>query len=230
MQNKNNKTLSAVLTPDSVLSVIIDPIFKIYAIQDYAIENFISKYHSGDFIDYDVIILNANNKFIFSDNSTIRSTEDFSVGVQKFTGQNTFVKFIQHIEDLKTTKHVSALIDHYYYLKFQDIIHLHFEQGVMHVYIKQNGLFILYNFYTVENEVDLLYFCNLAFESVNEEIKQDNRWVLSGLIDKGSLFEKTILKYFPSFEYVDIPITYTQELVKYPTHYYFLHYLNILCE
>jgi hypothetical protein len=230
MPNKEYKTLSAVITPDSVLSVIIDHNYTIHKAQNFEIEDFISKIHSGDFIDYQLNLVNAGNKFIHSDNAVYQSHEDFSVGLQKFTGQDIFVKFIQHADELKTEKHVSALIDHYYYLQEKDVIHLHFEKQSMHVYIKQNGFFILYNVFTIENANDVLYFCNLAFESINDEIKPNNKWMLSGLIDQNSVFETIILKYFPSFSYVKIPVTLDKTMKESKSHYYFLHYLNLVCE
>lgn len=230
MINNKNKTLSAVITSDSVLSVIIDDDSVIYDSTTYPVDEFISKKHAGDFIDYQIKILSATDKFVISDNSNYEDHEDFSVGCQKFTGQNIFVKFIQHFKELNTSVHVCALLDHYYYLSEKEVIHLHFEKNAMHLYIKQNGLFILYNVYNVENEIDVLYFCNLAFDSLNEQLKPENLWVLSGWIDKDSIYEKTLLKYFPSFTYIKTPISFVGGPSKLNNHYFFLHYLNQLCE
>jgi hypothetical protein len=153
--------------------------------------------------------------------------EEYITGCTKFTGQNIYVKFIQHFSEVKADFHISALIDHHYYLKERDVIHLHFEKDFMYVYIKQNGLFILFNIYEIGNVADVLYFCNLAFDTLNDQVKESNKWILSGKIDVNSQIHKNIISYFPEFNFAHVPLRTVNTGEK--GHYHFFHYLNLTC-
>ena len=229
MSEIKNKTLSVVVTHDSVFFIDSDPKLTFSNSGQKEILDFISNLHAGDYIDYNIKVVNAGNKFIISDNDRHLQSEDFLTGCTKFTGQNIYVKFIQHFSELNTSNHISALIDHYYYLKEKDVIHLHFEKGNMYIYIKQNGLFILYNNYEIGIESDVLYFCNLAFDTINEPVKEGNKWVLSGKIDVESEIYKSLLRYFPEFTFVDVPFYSKDQNSGEKGHYHFFHYLNLTC-
>ena len=229
MSELKNKTLSAVVTHDSVFFMGMDKDYTLIKTGQKEIFEFIASLHSGEFVEYDIKIVNAGNKFVFSDNSKFSENEDFLVGCCKFTGQNIYVKFIQHFAELKTDNHIAALIDHYYYLTDRNVIHFHFEQDAMFVYIKQNGLFILFNIFDITNEADLLYFSNLSFEAINDEVTADNRWVISGKIDPQAQKYKTLIKYFPGFQFLELPENFEKSMTANKGYHHFLHYLNLTC-
>jgi hypothetical protein len=219
------KTLSAHVGADGVFCVFIDQ-------QNCIIDNRVidfDKYLSLDKESIKVLTYTSTNKYLFSQNFEIQNGEDFTSGLNKLTGQQVYVKYINSHIDISAAKHLVTLLDDFYFLSKKNVVHLHFEKNRLHIYIRQNGLFIFYNNFEVENEQDVLYFTTLALDNINDPIPQDTIWSLSGWIDDNSTIHQKVKSHFPDFEFAITPLTFAPQMKDQKSHYYFIHYLNLQC-
>jgi hypothetical protein len=219
------KTLSAQIDVDGVFCVFISGDNQILETRRYTFD----QYRDLDKSSYDISSFTTTKKYLFSQNPQTQDTTDFTTAVNKLTGQEVYVKYINPHINISAERHLVTLLDDHYFLEKKNVVHLHFESRYLHFYIRQNGLFIFYNSYEIENETDILYYTSLVFDNLNDDVSKDAHWALSGYIDEGSVFHQKILAHFNDFEFAKIPITFADHLKNQSAHYYFIHFLNGRC-
>ncbi len=127
-------------------------------------------------------------------------------------------------------KSESALLSSYYIGNFYEFIHVHLESSSVVLYVQKDGKMVFYNIFFTNGMNDILYFilATSAFANMNPETVKVK---MTGWIESESLLFKHLSGYLGNIEILeDSQCTMSPFITTdIKPHYYFLHYLNILC-
>ncbi len=161
--------------------------------------------------------------------------------VEKLPGNEIFNYFgiSPHQEELLDTlfgangyilKSESALLSDYYIGNFDEFIHVHLESSSIVLFVQKEGKMVFFNTYFIQGMDDVLYFilAACAFSNMKPESTKVN---VSGWIESDSALFKRLCSYLGNIKILeDSQFTLSQFVSgEIKSHYYFLHYLNILC-
>jgi hypothetical protein len=123
------------------------------------------------------------------------------------------------------TKHFSTIINKEYFGKLGNVMHCHYRENKLLMYVATDGTMLFYNQFEIENEADCVYYMNLCMQTLKLNQEKLNI-VLSGLIDVQSTIYKTISIYFQNIEFADHSLNISNE-EKFKKSFYFDHYINL---
>jgi len=150
--------------------------------------------------------------------------------IEKLTGQEKWCAYEAPLTPReRNVRHFSTVLNHHYYLRSNKVFQIHFDQERIHFYLQKDGEIVLYNCYPMASYTDLLYYYTFISQSIDVDPNTVPLY-LSGLIDRNSkaFIELAALHNdirFISLDQFSIHTT-RQDLRK---HYYFDHFINILC-
>lgn len=149
--------------------------------------------------------LSVTNKFVISDNDLVKNTNEITSRVDKLTGQDIYIKYIDQYQSSETpTLHLLTLIDHTHYLKLNNVIHLHLLTGSLAIYVKKNGLLNHYSQHEANEEADFLYFTNAVIKELSNDILDFFEWRISGEVTEDSIALNELRRYFPGFKLIQL--------------------------
>ena len=127
-------------------------------------------------------------------------------------------------------KSESALLSDYYIGNFDEFIHVHLESSSLVLFVHKEGKMVFYNTYFIQAMDDVLYFilATCAFANMKPESTKVN---VSGWIESDSVLFKHLCSYLGNIKILEDSQFAISQFVSsdIKPHYYFLHYLNILC-
>ena len=225
----NNTILSVIFKADNFVFVIFDPDNRILCHHSH---NELGSYQAVLDQYQPALIKNAvkTNLFgHFASEDSIKSQYS-NLNVDKMTGQDIWCAYdVSMLPKSIPTRHFSTLVNHHFFIRNKRLMHIHFDENEMHVYVVKKGEMILYYVFPFDGSGDLLYYHTLVVEGLGINTAE-TPLILSGLIEEGSKAYQTISSYHADIRFANTPrYTVNSSISELKPHHFLDHIVNIEC-
>lgn len=222
--------LSALFEADSFVYALFDSDFKLYKVKNRSMP--IQKFQEvKDAHDFSKIKIGVKDTFFQHDgDASSEKRIPWHYIKEKMTGKNIYtsydIKYLERIEGDK--RHLSTLMQNFYYLREGSFLHIHNDQERSHYYLQIDGEMLFFNTFFTKTKEDVLYYAMLILDGMNLD-SSSIQVKLSGLINTGSQIHMLLFPYLQNLDFVDLDLLDIPEDLNLRSSYYFDHYINASC-